>query len=77
MYQKIFYVSKYRSKEAKRKTAHPGVSKVNASSVLCTPNFLQIIYIIIGHGKDVLYKLQRTVGIHKHVFINNKDHLYV
>ena len=33
MYQYFFYVNKYRSKEAKRKTGHPGVSKVNASSV--------------------------------------------
>ena len=33
MYQYFFYVNKYRSKEAKRKTGHPGVSKVNAGSV--------------------------------------------
>ena len=34
MYQYFFYVNKYRSKEAKRKTGHPGVSKVNAGSVI-------------------------------------------
>ena len=33
MYQYFFNVNKYRSKEAKHKTGHPGVSKVNASSV--------------------------------------------
>ena len=43
MYQYFFHVNKYRSKEAKRKTAHPGVSKVNAGSVLERENdFLNV-----------------------------------
>ena len=44
MYQYFFYVNKYRSKEAKRKTGHPRVCKVNASSVCRgskTVNFAQ------------------------------------
>ena len=34
MYQYFFYVNKYRSKQAKRKTGYPGGGKVSVSSVM-------------------------------------------